>query len=200
MYSDARRATALARFRDVRPEMTSDRAAYGKVAEALGLNPDTVRRWVKADARATHTPPPARVLGEQLTAKSARSEFNHCGEEMVRATQIYVDAIQRAIDSSTYADATVDDLHEAFATMTGSRPRLSSSTELDSAVLRVQAAAQLKTTATHVAFLDEMMTHMIYVAHRAEIPVWDIAAAMGLTVSKVRHRIDKRTKQLDDLR
>lgn len=177
--------------------MPSDRAAYADVAQKLGLNPDTVRRWVKADARAPlQGPIPARVVDGPLTARSARDELNRTAEDMVRTSLTYIDALQRAVDPSSYADASIEDLRQAFAAITGSEPRTPSNTDFDDAALPVQAAAQLKTTVTQAAHLDEMVTHMIYVAHHAGIPIWDIAAAAGLTVSKVRHRIDKRDEQI----
>ncbi len=202
MYSDEQRNAALGRFRTVRPDMPSDRAAYLRVGAELGLNPDTVRRWVKVDGTAPSRAATATVverIGDKLSAKSARQVLTTSGQGIVDSTELYTEAVRQSIDESNFAGVTTDDLHSAYKQITGADfPQSSTDEDLDSTLFVLQSAMQLKSTVKQVAFLDEMLTHLIWVAYHAGMPAWSIAQAGNLTVSQVRHRIDARRKQVDE--
>jgi hypothetical protein len=198
MFSDDLRQRARDRFHQLRPDRPSDRATYLALAQELGVGVETVRRWVKAEANLPRRPamPLERVDGH-LSVESARHVLDVAGQNIIHTTGQYIDGMRQAIDSSTFADTTVTELRDAFTAITGSRDS-GPTTDIDSLMLTLQASAEIATTRRHAAFLDEMLTHMIFVAHRAGIAVSTIAASAGLTEGQVRHRIKKRNEELDE--
>jgi hypothetical protein len=202
MYSDEQKTAALAKFHALRPDMPSDRAAYLRVAADLGLNSDTVRRWVKVDGTGPNRSAAAPVIervGSKLSPTSARQVLTKAGQGIVDSTELYSESIRQSIDASNFVGATTDELHSAYKAITGADfPKQSTNAGLDSTLFVLQSAIQLKSTVTQVAFLDEMLTHLIWVAYQSGMPAWSIARAGNLTVSQVRHRIDARNRQIEE--